>query len=95
MKIKEENISLIINNIKDTLNLLYYQNEYNNKYDETLSNFFQISIIKNLFEELYKVSQKIDFNSISHISLDAKELLKIKELKLILLKMKLLVFTNI
>ena len=60
--IKEENIQLIIDNIEDTLNLLNYQNK--NKYDfydETLSNYFQINIIKNLFVELKKknVSNRI------------------------------------
>ena len=57
--IKEENIQLIIDNIEDTINLLNYQNK--NKYDfydETLSNYFQINIIKNLFIELKKKCPK-------------------------------------
>ena len=41
LKLNDENISLIINNIEDTLNLLIYQNNnYYQKYDENLSNFF-------------------------------------------------------
>ena len=54
LKLNDENISLIINNIEDTLNLLIYQNNnYYQKYDENLSNFFQISIMKNLLKELF------------------------------------------
>ena len=53
LKLNDKIILLIINNIEDTLNLLIYQNDkYSQKYDENLSNVFQISIMKNLLNEL-------------------------------------------
>ena len=91
LKLKDENISLIINNIEDTINLLIYHNENNNqKYDEILSNFFQINIIKNLLKELNKNMKTMEIKNIENLSLDSNELLLRNELKLVLLKMKLL-----
>ena len=92
LKLNEDNISLIINNIEDTLNLLIYQNNFNDKqYDETLSNFFQISIMNNLLKELLQILEKIEIKEFEQYSLDSKELLsKDKNLKQILLKMRLL-----
>ncbi len=91
LKINVENILLIINNIEDTLNLLIYQNDnYYQKYDENLSNFFQISIMKNLLKELYDKIKTLEIQDIKEFSLDSKELLLNKELKPILLRMKLL-----
>ena len=59
IKLKEENIKIVLNNIEDTLNLLNYQHNNNQKnYNETLSNYFQINIIKNLFQELYEQMKK-------------------------------------
>ena len=92
LKIKDENILLIIKNIEDTLNLIMYYNENNNnkQYDELLSNFYQINIMKNLLTELYEKMRTIELKNIENLSLDSNELLLRKELKLVLLKMKLL-----
>ena len=91
LKLNDENISLIINNIEDTLNLLIYQNNnYYQKYDENLSNFFQISIMKNLLKELFNVMKTMELKDIDHYSLGSNELLSRKKLKPILLKMNLL-----
>ena len=90
IKLKEENIELIINNIKDTLNLLNYQNENNNKNNEILSNYYQINIIKNLFEELFEQMKKIKLLNLKNFSLESKELLNEPKLNSILIKMKLL-----
>ena len=60
LKLNDKIILLIINNIEDTLNLLIYQNDkYSQKYDENLSNVFQISIMKNLLNELHNIMRKI------------------------------------
>mgnify|MGYP002622861730 CR=1 FL=1 len=89
--IKEENIQLIIDNIEDTINLLNYENKNKyNFYDETLSNYFQINIIKNLFVELKQKMAQIDLKDIHHLSLDSKDLLLKDKIKIILLKLKLL-----
>ena len=93
LKLNEENILLIINNIEDTLNLLNYQNEKHQnymKYDETLSNYYQINIIKNLLKELSIQMKLLELKDIEYFTLESNELLSKKELKLILLKMKLL-----
>ncbi len=91
LKLNDEYISLIINNIEDTLNLLIYQNNnYYQKYDENLSNFFQISIMKNLLKELFDVMKTMELKDIDHYSLGSNELLSRKKLKPILLKMNLL-----
>ena len=59
IKIKDNNVLKIIDNIEDTINILDYQNKYKNiHYDEVLSNFYQINIIKNLFKELYEQMKK-------------------------------------
>ena len=82
LKLNDENISLIINNIEDTLNLLIYQNNnYYQKYDENLSNFFQISIMKNLLNELYNIMRTIELKDIEHYSLSSKKLLSRKKIK--------------
>ena len=62
----------------------------NRHYDEILSNFYQINIIKNLFKELYEQICSIEILDIGHLSLDSDELLSIDELKLSLLKIRLL-----
>ena len=92
IKLKEDNIKIILNNIEDTLNLLNYQNNSNNykNYNETLSNYFQINIIKQLFQELYEQMKKIELIDLGYFSLESKELLTKKELKLVLIRMKLL-----
>ena len=87
LKLNDKIILLIINNIEDTLNLLIYQNDkYSQKYDENLSNIFQISIMKNLLNELYDIMRTIELKDIEHYSLGSKELLSRKKLKPILLK---------
>ena len=91
LKLNDKIILLIINNIEDTLNLLIYQNDkYSQKYDENLSNIFQISIMKNLLNELYDIMRTIELKDIEHYSLSSNELLSRKKLKPILLKMNLL-----
>ena len=91
IKLKDINIQKIIDNIEDTINILNYQNEDNNiHYDEILSNFYQINIIKNLFKELFQQMCTIPILDIGNLSLDSKELLSIDELKLPLLKISLL-----
>lgn len=91
VKLKDINIKKIIDNIDDTINILNYQNDDNNiYYDEVLSNFYQINIIKNLFMELYEQMCSIEILDIGHLSLDSDELLAIDELKLSLLKIRLL-----
>ena len=87
LKLNDKIILLIINNIEDTLNLLIYQNDkYSQKYDENLSNIFQISIMKNLLNELYDIMRTIELKDIEHYSLSSKKLLSRKKLKPILLK---------
>ena len=91
LKLNDKIILLIINNIEDTLNLLIYQNDkYSQKYDENLSNIFQISIMKNLLKELFDVMKTMELKDIENYSLGSNELLSRKELKPILLKMNLL-----
>ena len=92
IKLKDENVLKIINNIKDTLNLLNYQKNIKN--NEILSNYFQITIVKNLFKNLLKQMKKIEIktSNLQNFSLESKELLEKPELKPVLLKMKFLLF---
>ena len=91
VKLKDINILKIIDNIEDTINILNYQNDDSNRhYDETLSNFYQINIIKNLFKELYEQMRPLEILDIGHLSLDSDDLLSIDELKLSLLRIRLL-----
>ena len=93
LRLNKENIQLIINNIDDTLNLLLYNNKDNDNkgYDEALSNFFQISIIKNLLLELKDKISKIELKDIEHFQLESEQLLNNETLKKIILRIKLLI----
>ena len=93
LRLNKENIQLIINNIEDTLNLLLYNNKDNDNkgYDEALSNFFQISIIKNLLLELKDKISKIELKDIEHFQLESEQLLNNEKLKEIILRIKLLI----
>ena len=76
----------ILNNIQDTLNLLDNSIFINN---ELKSKFYQIITIKKIYEKIIYKSKNIN-GFINEIKLSSEQLLKIPEIKEILLQFKLL-----
>ena len=86
LPLNDEILKWIINNIDDTINLLNNNNNLNNL---RKSNLYQIYIIKIFLEELIKNSKCID-ECISNKELLSDDLLTIKEIRPIILRLKLL-----
>ena len=86
LPLNEEILKWVINNIEDTINLLNNNNKMSN---EVKSNLYQIIIIKNIFNELIDNIQNLD-ECVSNKELLSEDLLNIKEIKPIIMKLKLL-----
>ena len=83
--IEQANLEYIKNQIEDTLNLL----NISNLNEESLSSFYQIKLVENLFNELLENIGSIKVENKGK-KLNSDELLKINALKPILLRFRLL-----